>query len=241
MYPYQRLLEEGYQVDIAAPTTKKLQFVVHDFEDGYDTYTEKPGYTWAATSPSRRSTRPTMLRWSSPAAGRRSTSATTLTCSASCGTLWKRQAGRPDVSCTPGARCGRTLKGRRTAAYPALASDVERPGRSSLTRPRWSTGSWSRPGRGRTIQPGCASSSESCARSRLRNAGQPRGRVMETKLGVVPARSVTSTPPRTAGPGRPVSPSTTTLRPNQNMRVGTADPPATMHGGDRRGRRTLRQ
>jgi protease I len=27
---------------------KKLQFVVHDFTDGYDTYTEKPGYTWPA-------------------------------------------------------------------------------------------------------------------------------------------------------------------------------------------------
>jgi protease I len=48
MYPYQRLLEEGYQVDIAAPSKKKLQIVVHDFVDGYDTYTEKPGYTWPA-------------------------------------------------------------------------------------------------------------------------------------------------------------------------------------------------
>ncbi|MFJ2867584.1 DJ-1/PfpI family protein [Kitasatospora sp. NPDC087314] len=47
-YPYQRLREEGYQVDIAAPTKKRLQFVVHDFVDGYDTYTEKPGYTWPA-------------------------------------------------------------------------------------------------------------------------------------------------------------------------------------------------
>jgi protease I len=48
MYPYQRLLEEGYQVDIAAPAVKKLQFVVHDFVDGFDTYTEKLGYTWPA-------------------------------------------------------------------------------------------------------------------------------------------------------------------------------------------------
>jgi protease I len=48
MYPYQRLLEEGYDVEIAAPTKKKLQFVVHDFVEGYDTYTEKPGYTWDA-------------------------------------------------------------------------------------------------------------------------------------------------------------------------------------------------
>ena len=48
MYPYQRLLEEGYEVDIAAPTAKRLQFVVHDFVDGFDTYTEKPGHTWPA-------------------------------------------------------------------------------------------------------------------------------------------------------------------------------------------------
>jgi len=48
MYPYQRLLEEGYDVQIAAPTKKKLHFVVHDFEPGYDTYTEKPGYSWNA-------------------------------------------------------------------------------------------------------------------------------------------------------------------------------------------------
>jgi protease I len=48
MYPYQRLLEEGYEVRIAAPARKKLHFVVHDFEPGYDTYTEKPGYSWEA-------------------------------------------------------------------------------------------------------------------------------------------------------------------------------------------------
>jgi protease I len=48
MYPYQRLIEEGYEVHIAAPSKKKLQFVVHDFVDGFDTYTEKPGYTWDA-------------------------------------------------------------------------------------------------------------------------------------------------------------------------------------------------
>lgn len=47
-YPYQRLLEEGYDVDIAAPSVKKLQFVVHDFVEGFDTYTEKPGHTCPA-------------------------------------------------------------------------------------------------------------------------------------------------------------------------------------------------
>jgi protease I len=48
MYPYQRLKEEGYEVHIAAPSKKKLRLVVHDFEPGYDTYTEKPGYSWDA-------------------------------------------------------------------------------------------------------------------------------------------------------------------------------------------------
>ncbi|WP_269858527.1 DJ-1/PfpI family protein [Streptomyces sp. RPT161] len=48
LYPYQRLWEEGYDVKVAAPTRKKLRFVVHDFEEGFDTYTEKPGYTWPA-------------------------------------------------------------------------------------------------------------------------------------------------------------------------------------------------
>jgi protease I len=47
-YPYQRLREEGYEVHIAAPTKKRLQFVVHDFVDGFDTYTEKLGHTWQA-------------------------------------------------------------------------------------------------------------------------------------------------------------------------------------------------
>ncbi|WP_053852576.1 DJ-1/PfpI family protein [Streptomyces sp. NRRL B-24085] len=48
LYPYQRLREEGYDVHVAAPDRKQLRFVVHDFEPGFDTYTEKPGYTWPA-------------------------------------------------------------------------------------------------------------------------------------------------------------------------------------------------
>ncbi len=47
-YPYQRLQEAGYEVHIGAPEKRKLQFVVHDFVDGFDTYTEKPGHTWDA-------------------------------------------------------------------------------------------------------------------------------------------------------------------------------------------------
>lgn len=42
-YPYYRILEAGYEAVIASPKKKVLRTVVHDFE-GWDTYTEKPGY-----------------------------------------------------------------------------------------------------------------------------------------------------------------------------------------------------
>lgn len=47
-YPYHRLQEEGFEVHIGAPEARTLQFVVHDFVDGFDTYTEKLGHTWPA-------------------------------------------------------------------------------------------------------------------------------------------------------------------------------------------------
>ncbi len=43
-YPYHRLREEGIEVEIAAPERKVLNSVIHDFEPGWDTYVEKPGY-----------------------------------------------------------------------------------------------------------------------------------------------------------------------------------------------------
>ena len=44
-YPYYRLKEEGFEVTVAAPTKKEVVFtVVHDFEPGWETYTEKSGY-----------------------------------------------------------------------------------------------------------------------------------------------------------------------------------------------------
>ncbi|MDX6154219.1 DJ-1/PfpI family protein [Marinococcus sp. PL1-022] len=42
-YPYFRCMEEGFHVDLAAASVKKLHTVIHDFED-WETYTEKPGY-----------------------------------------------------------------------------------------------------------------------------------------------------------------------------------------------------
>jgi protease I len=43
-YPKYRLEEEGWEVHIAAPEKRAFLSVVHDFEPGFDTYTEKPGY-----------------------------------------------------------------------------------------------------------------------------------------------------------------------------------------------------
>jgi protease I len=43
-YPYLRLREEGIEVHIGAPVKKVLRSVVHDFEPGWETYVEKPGY-----------------------------------------------------------------------------------------------------------------------------------------------------------------------------------------------------
>ena len=43
-YAKYRLEEEGWQVRIAAPQKRAFLSVVHDFEPGFDTYTEKPGY-----------------------------------------------------------------------------------------------------------------------------------------------------------------------------------------------------
>jgi protease I len=44
-YPYWRLKEGGIEVAVAAPSKKDALFtVVHDFEPGWETYTEKPGY-----------------------------------------------------------------------------------------------------------------------------------------------------------------------------------------------------
>lgn len=44
LYACHRLREAGYQPVIAAPSVKRLNLVIHDFEPGWDTYVERPGY-----------------------------------------------------------------------------------------------------------------------------------------------------------------------------------------------------
>ena len=44
LYAKQRLLEAGLTPVIAAPSKRRLHLVIHDFEPGWDTYVERPGY-----------------------------------------------------------------------------------------------------------------------------------------------------------------------------------------------------
>ncbi len=44
LYAVHRLREAGYQAILAAPSKRRLHLVIHDFEPGWDTYVERPGY-----------------------------------------------------------------------------------------------------------------------------------------------------------------------------------------------------
>ncbi|HZT36916.1 MAG TPA: DJ-1/PfpI family protein [Bryobacteraceae bacterium] len=44
LYAVHRFREEGWQPVVAAPSRRRLHLVMHDFEPGWDTYIERPGY-----------------------------------------------------------------------------------------------------------------------------------------------------------------------------------------------------
>jgi protease I len=44
LYAYHRFLEAEWEPVIAAPSKRRLHLVIHDFEPGWDTYIERPGY-----------------------------------------------------------------------------------------------------------------------------------------------------------------------------------------------------
>lgn len=44
LYASHRLRESGYDPVIAAPSVKRMNLVIHDFEPGWDTYVERKGY-----------------------------------------------------------------------------------------------------------------------------------------------------------------------------------------------------
>jgi protease I len=44
LYAVHRFEEEGWEAVVAAPARRRLHMVMHDFEPGWDTYIERPGY-----------------------------------------------------------------------------------------------------------------------------------------------------------------------------------------------------
>ena len=44
LYAVHRLREAGHESVLGAPSKKRLHLVMHDFEPGWDTYVERPGY-----------------------------------------------------------------------------------------------------------------------------------------------------------------------------------------------------
>jgi protease I len=129
MYPYQRLLEEGYEVDIAAPSKKTLQFVVHDFVEGFDTYTEKLGYTcdadlaFADVDPSR------YVALVVPGGRAPEYIRNDADCQRILKHFFAETKPVAQLCHAPLALAAAgVLGGRRTAAYPALAPDVEAAG-----------------------------------------------------------------------------------------------------------------
>ncbi|MEO8591697.1 MAG: DJ-1/PfpI family protein [Candidatus Solibacter sp.] len=44
LYAVHRFAEEGWETAVAAPSKRRLHLVMHDFQPGWDTYIERPGY-----------------------------------------------------------------------------------------------------------------------------------------------------------------------------------------------------
>ncbi len=129
MYPYQRLLEEGYAVHIAAPAKKKLRFVVHDFEPGFDTYTEKPGYSWDADLAFSDVKPEEYVALVIPGGRAPEYIRNFPDCQKIVRHFFERDKPVAQLCHAPAvlAAAG-VLKGRRTAAYPALEPDIKAAG-----------------------------------------------------------------------------------------------------------------
>ena len=48
LYAVHRFQEERWTPVVAAPSARRLNLVIHDFEPGWDTYVERQGYGWQA-------------------------------------------------------------------------------------------------------------------------------------------------------------------------------------------------
>lgn len=136
MYPYQRMLEEGYDTQIAAPSKKKLQFVVHDFIEGFDTYCEKPGYTWPADLSFKEVNPEAFDALIIP--GGRAPEYIRLDEDAKRIVRHFVERRKPIAAICHAAQlmaAAGVLDGRRAACYPAVSPDLERAGASFIDEP----------------------------------------------------------------------------------------------------------
>jgi protease I len=129
MYPYQRLREEGYDVQIAAPSKKKLRFVVHDFEPGFDTYTEKPGYSWDADLAFKDVNPADYVALVIPGGRAPEYIRNDADCKRIIQSFFGQQKPVAQIChASLALAAAGVLKGRKTAAYPALEPDVRAAG-----------------------------------------------------------------------------------------------------------------
>jgi protease I len=129
LYPYQRLREEGHEVHVAAPSRKKLQLVVHDFAEGFDTYTEKPGYTWPADLAFSEVDPDQYAALVIPGGRAPEYIRNDPDCRRIIKHFFRRRRPVAQLCHAPLALAAAgVLAGRRTAAYPALAPDVKAAG-----------------------------------------------------------------------------------------------------------------
>lgn len=125
-YPLHRIQEEGWKAVVAGPNKKTLQTVVHDFGPEMETYTEKPGYRIEAEI-ALTDSKPSDFDGLVIPGGR----APEYIRNAPGVAEWVKafvESGKPVAgTCHAGlllARAG-VLSGRRCAAYPELACDIE--------------------------------------------------------------------------------------------------------------------
>lgn len=129
MYPYQRLREEGYEVHIAAPSKKAIQTVVHDFVPGFDTYSEKPGYVINADKAFKEVDPEEYVALVVPGGRAPEYIRNDPDFDRIVKNFFERNQPVAQLChASLGLASAGVLKGRTTAAYPALAPDVEAAG-----------------------------------------------------------------------------------------------------------------
>ena len=117
---------------IAAPEKRVFHSVVHDFEPGFDTYTEKPGYRVQADLGLTRLSSKSMTAWFCQVAGHLSICGTGRK-AVSIVRHFSNRANRSQQIATDRCCCWwpASVKGRTMTCYPELEPDIRAAGANS--------------------------------------------------------------------------------------------------------------